>query len=190
PSAGQMFMGDHRPPVKPKAGAKKADDDDSSNRGDTAFKWQRQLVYSESKRNAVMTGDVIIVHQPDGKEAAQGPVRINADQVTAWFDPIKPEVKSTAKPPHPAGDPQGAMQLKHLTADGHVTITRATATLTADAVEYDPITHWMTAHGTPNADARYEDSQNSTASKSAKDMAWNTQTWNIKAAGPRIVNPR
>ncbi|HWE02388.1 MAG TPA: hypothetical protein VG326_08240 [Tepidisphaeraceae bacterium] len=190
PSAGQMFMGDHRPPEKPKAGAKKGDEDDTGGRGDTAFKWERQLVYSEARRQAVMTGDVIIVHQPEGKESAQGPVRINADQVTAWFDPIKPDGKPATKPARATSDPQTSMQLKNLTADGHVTITRAASTLTADAVEYDPRTHWMVAHGTDTVDAKYEDSQNTTASKSAHDMAWNTQTWNIKAAGPRLVNPR
>ena len=188
PSAGQMFMGDHRPPQNPKAGAKKGDDD-SSNRGDTAFKWDYQLVYSESERKAVITKDVIVVHQPDGKESAQGPVRINADQVTAWFD-AKPDEKPATKPVHGPADPQTAMQLKHLTAAGHVTITRATATLTADSVEYDPLTHWMVAHGTENVDAKYEDSQNTTVSKSAKDMSWNTQTWNINVVNPKLVNPR
>lgn len=189
PSAGEMFLGDHRPPEHPKPGEKA--DDESNSRGDTAFQWKRQLVYNEAKHNAVMTGDVVIVHQPEGKESAEGPVRINADQVTAWFDPQPRAPKATTAPatrPSAAG-PDSAMQLKRLTAVGNITITRNGSTLTGDQVEFDPKTHWMTAHGTDDRPAHFENAD-PTKTINARDLSWNTQTWNVKAVGSRLDNPR
>jgi hypothetical protein len=184
PCAGQMFLGDHHPSEKPKAGAKQ--DDVVGGKGNTAFKWERMLVYKDVDHTAVMTGDVVIVHQPEGNESADGPVRINADSVTAVFDPKKPPAATTG----PASkQPDSSMQLAHLTADGHITVTRGQTVLTADQIEYDPATHWMTAHGTHANPAHYENAEIG-SSKSFDDLSWNTVTWNFKAAGPRVVNPR
>jgi lipopolysaccharide export system protein LptA len=216
PSAGRMFVGDHRPPEQRKAnaGAKDPGEDDNGGRGDTAFQWSKQLVYSESQRQATLTGDVVVVHQPLGKQAELDRVRINSDQVTAWFEPQIPLLKPAATQPGapttrpttgPAtqpttrpGQPGESLQLKHLTSLGHVVITRATgATLYADRVDYDPTIHWMIARGNENNPARYVDPNPKPDALhpadrvlTALEMEWNTDTWNIKMSGSESAAPR
>ncbi len=188
PTAGQMLVRDHRPSDKHPAPDKpKKQDDEAGSRGDTAFQWKKRLVYSETDRRAVMTGDVVIVHQPDGKESADGPLRINADQVTATFDPRKPDTRAVATTLPAQQEP--AMQLKRLTADGHIIITRGPSSLSSEKIDYDPLTHWMTAHGTDEHPA-FLDDPDPRRSLVARDLQWNTQTWNIKMTGPLVTNPK
>ena len=194
PSAGQMFMGDHQPPAT--AGPhhrgqapQKQRDDEASSRGDTAFQWSRQLIYSETTRRAIMTGDVVIVHEPLGQQGAlPSLMRITADQVTATFEP--PPRAATAPTTRSANLPGAtAMQLKRLTAEGNVTVLREQSTLTADHIEYDPATHWLAGHGSDGRPAYYE-TPDPQQNLSAQDMSWNTQTWNVKVSGPHLVNPK
>ena len=161
PTSGRMLVGDHRPPEKnAKVGTEKsADEDSAGSRGNTAFRWSKQLVYSEIDKRATMTGDVFIVHWPDSDTATENKVRINADQVTAWFEPQKAQSRHPARNPGLQAGAAGVMpvrrlQLKRLTADGHVVITRDSgATLTSQQIEYDPLSHWMAARGTDNQPA-------------------------------------
>jgi len=188
PSAGKMLVRDHRPPAAPKPGDKpKKEGDDDQSRGDTAFQWQKQLIYSENQHRADMTGDVVIIHQLDGKESADGPIRINADTVTAWFEPNTPDAKPPAATPGAQTD--SSMHLKRLTANGNVNITRADSHLTADNIEYDPASHWMIAHGSDTTPAHLED-PDPKRNLTAQDLQWNTLTWDVKASGPRAANPR
>ena len=97
PSAGKMLMGDHRPPEKPKPGAAKGNDDESSSRGNTAFSWKKSLVYSERDREAVLNGDVYVKHRPDAKDGNEFEV-LHSDQVAAWFESAKPAARPATNP--------------------------------------------------------------------------------------------
>jgi hypothetical protein len=48
----------------------------------------------------------------------------------------------------------------------------------------------MFAHGTENEPARYVDADSSKRPLTAREMQWNTQTWNIKMSDPNAVNPK
>jgi lipopolysaccharide export system protein LptA len=217
PSAGQMLVGDHRPPEKPKPGADNTEM--SSSRGNTAFQWNKNLTYTDERREAIMNGDVYVKHRPDEKDGNEIEVR-HSDQVTAWFEPVKVDKPATnpvtapstlpatnaastagtlpatttasttapATRPVRAADPGSSMQLKHLIADGRVEINRAGGTLFADQVDYDPISHWMIARGSQNRPAHYED-PDPKKSLTAGQMEWNTVSWNIKMSNPKSSHP-
>ncbi|HET6248688.1 MAG TPA: hypothetical protein VFE47_13380 [Tepidisphaeraceae bacterium] len=216
PSAGRMYTGDHRPPEKRKPEDKDKDDNDAGGRGDTAFQWSKRLVYSELQHQATLTGDVIVVHQPLGPQAEVDRVRVNADRVVALFEPQPKAAKPTTQPApdapatqpaNPAtalattlpatrpttrpADPGESLQLKHLTADGHVVIVKPStgATLYSDRVDFDPIPHLMTARGSENNPARYVD-PDPHRSLTGTEMQWNTETWNIKMTSVKTLNPK
>ncbi|MDB5172463.1 MAG: OstA-like protein, partial [Phycisphaerales bacterium] len=220
PAAGQMLVEDHRPPnvpapVKPAVGnlapgraapgtpapapvanknANGAEMD--TGRGDTAFQWSKQLLYSELEHSAVMTGDVLIKHQnPEGKE---DPVVMNADKVTAWFEPpAAPKAKPVAPAPAPgvAAAPApavvqpAALQLKKITAEGRIVITRGGSQLNATRIDFDPATHWIAAGGTKDRPAVFQDASTG-KTFSGTQVWWNTQTWDVKMKDPALVNPR
>ena len=193
PGAGRMLVRDHRPPAKARTqvAATGENRDESSSRGDTAFEWKRDMVYRESEQSAVMTGDVYIVHQPDGKESADGPMRIKAQRVIAWFasqhgpaSTVARTATSTATRPAEA-----AMALKRLSASQDVSVTRGEATLTASRLDYDPLSHWLSAHGSGSRPAHYED-PDPKRSLTARDIQWNTQTWNVKLSDANTASPR
>lgn len=210
PSAGQMLVGDHRPPEKPRDDKSKSGDDASSGRGTTAFRWGRSLIYTEQRREAVMTSDVYVRHRPDSRDSSEIEIR-HADQVNAWFEPQKPKAKPAAanpaaapaavapaavstagaatKPATRPADSETAMQLTRLIADGNVAITRAGSNLFANQVDYDPITHWMIARGSTNHPAHYED-PDPKKSMTAGQMEWNTESWHIKMSDPKASHPR
>jgi hypothetical protein len=191
PSEGSMFLQDHRPPDKAKPAPDNNNAPAGSGRGDTAFHWTKQLTYSELKREAVMIGGVVVSHTPIGKKDVEDNVRINSDKVTATFEP--PDRPTTRPATRPATQPADdtALQLKYLIAEGSVVITRPSgAKLFADRVEYDPHTHWMTAHGSPNRPARYEDVGPKAGIKTAQTMSWNTDTWQIDVKNPRASTPK
>ena len=77
PVPGEMLFRDHRPPeektaapVAPAAPAKAKQEGPTlgSGRGNTAFKWNESLIYDDAQRQAVMTGDVEVVHHPITKD--------------------------------------------------------------------------------------------------------------------------
>ncbi|HWE93419.1 MAG TPA: hypothetical protein VG269_05540 [Tepidisphaeraceae bacterium] len=193
PSAGQMLVQDHRPAppaTKPKPGqppAEKKPDDGQmdTGHGDTAFQWSKQLLYSELLHNAVMTGDVLIVHQ--NLEGKEDPVRMNADTVTAWFAPAPQTKPAVAVAPAPAAQP-AALQLKKLTAEGHVLVSRGGSQLSASRIDFDPVTHWMAASGSKDRPAVFQD-PGTGKTLSGKQLWWNTQTWDVKLKEPAMVNP-
>ncbi len=173
PSAGEMLVRDHRAP-DPKA---KKDDDAAgmgSGRGATAFKWSKLLLYNEDARRADITGNVLIVHR--GDDPKDLPARINAEQVTAFFQPAKKTDPAHAAAPAGQAAP---MELKWLTANDSVFVTRGTEELTARRVEMDPATHWLHAYGTDRDPAVVTNTATNDTT-SAEQIDWNTQTWDMK----------
>jgi lipopolysaccharide export system protein LptA len=184
PGPGQMLVRDHRPPAAavgkapapppPPANA----GDPGSSRGATAFQWSRQLTYDEATNTAVFTGDVFIVHQDD--ESKEEPARLRADQVTAVFETRpNPAAKPVAHQPGAAPQPGSQLQLKSMTATGNVIVTRAGSELDTPRMDYDPVTGWMVATGTPREPATFID-PTGVNSATAGRIDWNAQTWNVK----------
>ncbi len=174
PSAGQMLVRDHRPPD---AKAKKDDDAAGmgSGRGATAFSWTKQLLYTEEARRADMTGKVLIVHK--GDDPKDLPARINAEHVTAFFQPAK-KTDAAAPTGAPAGQ-ASPMELKWLTAVDSVFVTRGTDQLTASRIDMDPATHWLHAYGKDRDPAVFTDTATNDTT-AADQIDWNTQTWDMK----------
>jgi lipopolysaccharide assembly outer membrane protein LptD (OstA) len=153
-------------------------------RGATAFQWSRSLVYQESNNTAVFDGNVEIVHKSD--DPKDEPAHFKADQVTAVFErrATKPTTRPATTQPAEA-DPQ---QLKWMTSRGHVSVVRAGSSLSADRIDYDPATQWITAIGTARNPAVFTDPAGK-QSGSAELIYWNTKTWQVRmknvAPGPR-----
>jgi hypothetical protein len=105
-------------------------------RGTTAFSWSKSFTFDQSTRQSVIEGNVQVRHLPDGSDAR--PTALAADRVTADFLPL-------------AGSEPGRnqqLQLKRMTAAGHVLVRDADKLLQADEVSYDPTTEILTAGGT------------------------------------------
>lgn len=168
-----MLVRDHRTPDPKAKGKNNEDAAGFGGRGATAFKWNKQLLYNEDAHRADINGDVLVVHQSD--DAKDEPARLNAEQVTAWF---KPPAKSpdAAKV---AGAP-GAMELKWLTASGRPFVKRSTFELTATEIDLDPNTHWLAAYGTERDPAVFTNTATNDVT-TAKEVDWNTQTWDVKS---------
>ena len=114
------------------------------------------------------------------------PVVLNADVVTAWFEPAPQTKPAVAVAPAPAAQP-AALQLKKLTAEGHIVVSRAGSQLSANRIDFDPTTHWMAASGTNDRPAVFDPGTGKTLS--GKQLWWNTQTWDVKLKEPAMVNP-
>ncbi len=172
PTGGVMLVRDHRPPEQTDSNGDQPGGL-SSNRGATAFKWSRRLVYSENARRAIMTGDVLVVHQSDLPKEL--PVQLAADEMTAFFEPAK-KAATTTQPSEPA-----ELNLQRLEATGNAIATRGPAQLNAEKMIYEPATHWMTAIGSSSVPVVMlnEDGTQSTAD----EARWNTDTWNFVAIG-------
>jgi len=201
PVPGQMLVRDHRPPAPPAAPpaphstssgqagkapgnapaappAQASAGDSGSSRGATAFKWSKQLTFDEATNTAVFTGDVFIVHQDD--DAKEEPARLRADKVVAVFEARpNPAAKPVAVQGGAAPQPGSQLQLKSMTATGNVIVTRGASELDAPRMDYDPVSGWMVATGTPREPATFIDATG-VNSATAGRIDWNAQTWDVK----------
>jgi hypothetical protein len=194
PVPGTMLVRDHRPPEKKPAGAPANDGGlgGGNTRGAMAFQWDHDLVYDESTRGAEMNGNVVSVFQSDDPKEPRA--QLNSDQVTALFEPKAPAPKNPFgaaqpapatpqpqhQPPQQSGEAPASLQLRWLTALGHATVNRAGAVVTANRIDFDPISSELVATGTDRDPARYHDATGVNAT-AAEQILWNTQTWMIKA---------
>lgn len=179
PAAGKMLVRDHRPPEK-----QASDDANGAGgaRGATAFEWHKQLVYVESDHRADMTGQVRVVHQDE--DVKQPPVEVNAETVTAIFEPAPQSAPNDPKKPAPKKDQTDqSSQLKYLIAKGpYVQVIRAGSQMIAQQIDYDPRHHILIATGNPRNPVVFDSggSEQITADRAE----WDTITWN-----PRFKNP-
>ena len=184
PAAGQMLVRDYTPST-----TRPSKDNGSGiegGRGDTAFAWQDHMLYSEADHQAVMVGSVRIVYKAQGTIVE--PVYIDADKVTANFDPTAKPATRASRPAirttNPAGE-ESALHLKNVMADGRVRVRRGGSELLADHIDFDPATHWMMARGTPDHPAVFNAADPS-QSATGEVLEWNTQTWNIRTRNTSI----
>jgi lipopolysaccharide export system protein LptA len=185
PSAGRMLVRDER-----SMGPASAPSDSSAGgmHGTSAFQWQKSLVYDQRADQAVMTGDVQVVHEAP----AAASYKMFADSITLYMDPnphsatratmvatTGPTSQSTSQP---AAGGEEAMKVKRMVAQGQVRMVSQRLQFTAAQAIYDPETQIMTAHGSQRQPGEMLDEQGlSTASFDG--LVYNTQTGQVQLDG-------
>jgi len=206
PGTGRLLMQDHMPSEK--RAARDSGSGIESGQGDTAFQWQDHMLYSEVQHQAIMVGTVHIVHRTLGN--GQEPMYVDADQVTANFEPApakpathpgaalaKPTTqpgaalatraatRPTTAPTNIFGASNSSLHLRNVQAEGHVAVMRAGSRLEAQRIDFDPNTHVLIARGTVDHPAVFT-SAIGTDNAIADEIRWNTQTWNIAATNTSL----
>jgi len=189
PGPGVMLVRDHQASAaKQKAPSLPPGGIDPGNvRGAAAFRWVKSLTYDETTMTAAIRGSAVVVYRSDEENVI--PVRLDADEIFAVLADRK-EQPSKAPPGGPlASRAQTAKakvnkdtstpELKSLSAIGHLTVTRAGATLIAHRADYDPATSWLVASGTEANPATFTEAEGASAMY-AEQVQWNTQTWHVK----------
>jgi len=192
PVEGRMIVEDHRPPTTQPAGAEaqpaasKVDSAGDNNRGSTAFQWTKQFTYDDAIRQAVMTGDlahpVVVVHRDDSPKGQL--FRLTGDTVTADLEeaPTTPSTaQPTTKPASGADDKMNKVQMKRVTATGHLHFTGPGAEINALYMEYDPKTHWLTARGNENERVEFSVASQGSGRKLAENLEYNLDTGQVRA---------
>jgi lipopolysaccharide export system protein LptA len=146
-------------------------------RGTSAFEWEKSLVYDQHDDQAVMAGDVQVVHQAPGAASYQ----MYADKITVDLDPgAHPTTRATSGPssrPVPGGVPGGedTMKVKRLVAEGQVRMISQKLGFTAAEAVYDPVTQVITARGSLREPAQLLDEQGLSTGTFDK-LVYNTST--------------
>jgi hypothetical protein len=194
PAPGQMLVEIHDP-AGDGAEAKPAKAGDEAalagGNGITAFEWHEGLEHDEAAGRAVMSGSVVVSHQPDKKN--EPPVRLDAETVTATFA-AKDAGKAAGEAEKAAASGEqfgpAKLQLHSMSARGSVVISRQGAELGANEITYDPAGQWVIARGTDRNPATFS-APGGTGTTRAGELWLNTKTWavkvrdvNIRAGGP------
>jgi lipopolysaccharide export system protein LptA len=193
PVPGEMIVRDHRPPdgKKPDAPApapapaapqqKPEGPTLGSGRGNTAFRWNESLVYDDAQRQAVMTGNVKVIHHPITKDGQ--PFNLWADTLTAQLEPNSTAAAAAAAaananqppPPNQPAGQQPRMRVKRVTAVGNVRVESTRLDIEAREISYDPVAQVLHARGTPNTPITVIDKETGTPT-TAGELEWNTAT--------------
>jgi lipopolysaccharide export system protein LptA len=172
PVPGRMLVRDFR-----NAGPTSAPSESSAEgmHGTSAFEWEKSLVYDQRADQAVMTGDVQVVHEAPGAASYQ----MYADTITVDLDP---NAHATTRPttgpvattrPVPSGE--DAMKVKRMVARGQVRMISQKLGFTAARAVYDPVTQVMTAYGSQREPAQLLDEQG-LSTGSFDELIYNTRT--------------
>jgi hypothetical protein len=195
PAAGDLVVRDHTPLPPPGAAGAQPDNGLGTFRGATVFRWRDRLDYDQTRRRAVMAGNVEVAYR--GDDVRELPVHLVADRVLADFVP-KPVVGATAAKPATRPASQGGLfansggggggdatklDLKLMTAYGNVHVNRGTQELAAERLSFDPATGLMTAYGGGRG-ARFTEAGGSQYTE-ADQIEWNTKTWHVRAQNIR-----
>ena len=190
PSAGRMLVRDFRPSTPTSAAT---DSSAGGTRGTSAFQWEKSLVYDRRVDQAVMTGDVQVVHAAAGSSSFQ----MFADRITADLDPNShatsqpttgPSTGPTASAKmaassgpttepatRPVATGDDSMKVKRMVAQGQVRMISTRLQFTAAQAVYDPVTQIMTAHGSEREPAQLLDEQG-LSTGSFDGIVYNTRT--------------
>lgn len=160
PQAGRMLVEDHQPAS--------ASTTSPSARGNTAFSWSKSFSFDQSAHQAVLLGDVRIVHQPDADNASAIPFSLFAQRITAEFSPTRPTRPPSGAPSQPL------LQLTRLSAEDSVRIDSQSREVNAAHIAYDPLTSILTATG---SDGRFVRLQNADGSLRGE---FESLTYNLK----------
>ena len=207
PVEGRMIVEDHRPTTQPTAAAQadarpaaaKVDDSGENNRGSTAFQWSKRFTYDDAIRQAVMEGDkdhkVVVVHRDDSPKAQL--FRLTGETVMADLEEVplsttKPAAVAVATtgPTTKPAEKQTKVQLKKVTALGHLLFTGPGAEINALYMEYDPRTHWLIARGNERERVDFAVASQPGGHKLAEEVHYNLDTGEVKATGLNVRMPR
>ena len=147
-----------------------------SGRGNTAFQWSQSLVYDDAQKQAVMTGDVTVIHHPISKDGQ--PFNLWADQMTADMEADPAAAASKADKPPSATKPADKtpkMRLKRVLATGHARVESERLNIDASELSYDPVAQVLHARSTEGVPITIVDKQKGTTS-TAGELEWNTAT--------------
>ncbi len=169
------------------AGAKVASGGAENNRGSTAFAWSKQFTYDDAAHKAVMNGDasdpVVVVHRDDSPKAQS--YRLTGETVTADMEPApttRPTTQASAgATTKPSADQQAKMQLKLVTATGHILFTGPGAEIHALYMQYDPATHWLIARGNERERVDFAISSQPGGPKLAEEIQYNLDSGEVRA---------
>jgi len=176
PMNGEMLYQDHRPTTQPEGPTV------GSGRGNTAFRGAKSLVYDPNVKQAVMNGNVKVVHNPDANGGQ--PFNLDAQTMTAQLEPdpaaTQPSTKPTTKlaSTNPA-DQMEKMHLRKVTADGDVHVVSQRMNVDARHLTYDSQEQVLVATGTDlNPVVVFDNGNGST--HNVQELWWNTKTDQFK----------
>jgi hypothetical protein len=172
--------------AEPRPAGAKVDAGAENNRGSTAFAWSKQFTYDDAAHQAVMEGDtkdpVVVVHRDDSPKAQL--FRLTGETVTAEMEAApatQPAVKPTTGPTSKPVGAEAKMQLKLVTATGHILFTGPGAEIHALYVQYDPKTHWLIARGNERERVDFVIATQPGGAKFAEEIQYNLETGEVKA---------
>lgn len=139
PGAGRLLFQDH-PPTPDAQQAADGQPKKVAMNGDTAMKWNDQLVYDETAQQITLEGDVWIVHESDQPQR-RGRFDLQAETVIAELARRDDGAAEPGRPEEP--------ELRRLIAQTSVRFKARGINLTCQRIEYDPATGWLVASGTP-----------------------------------------
>jgi lipopolysaccharide export system protein LptA len=186
PVPGRMLVRDFRstsPATAP------SDSSAGGMRGTSAFQWQKSLVYDQRADEAVMTGDVEVVHEAPAAASYQ----MWADKITAYMEPNShpttapstgpsTALASTRPTTQPIPSGEDTMKVKRMVAEGQVRmISQRLQFLAAQAI-YDPQTQVMTAHGSERQPGEMLDEQGLSTAE-FDDLLYNTASGQVQLKG-------
>lgn len=165
PVPGRMLFVDHRP-----APARKTNDPAQSN-GDTAFSWEKEMVFDQTAHQIVMSDKVFIRHEPLGQE--EKPFQLYADKVLAELDSAPVAQSASGATP---------VQIKRLLAEGSVQFKAKDMTFYAQSFEFNPQTHVVIGRGTSRQPVQIEmEGTHGQSTTTAESIQFNVQTGELKA---------
>ena len=174
PVNGRMLVEDYRAPATQPAGA---NSDMAGTRGATAFQWSNSLTYDDATHKAIMQGNIVIDHRDDVQK--EDSLRLTGDIVTAELEAV-----ATTKPTTATSQPaEPKFQIRRITARGNLIVTMHGGELRCDHIDYDPLTHLLTAYGTETADAVFS----RTGPGVSQPVHALEMQWDAKADLPRIT---
>lgn len=158
PSGGRMLYDDRRPDNASDATTKPSDL--TSMRGAMAMEWKKSMTYRAADNQAIIDGDVVVVHQPP-----------NQDKVTMNCQRLIADIV-------PAQGANGRATIKQVRADGGATFISKNSRFDAVDCIYDPANNRIIARGTPRNPIQIYD-ENGLSTGSVEEL-W----WNIKEGRP------
>lgn len=177
PGAGRMLFVDNTQPTTRPAGG----EDSMSLRGKTAFSWEQGLTYDQASQQIVMSGKVLVGRVEEEGEQVE-PMQLRADRIIAEVEPDE-----AAKTGPVAGALSSQAKLKHVRAEGNLTIVSRNLNIEAATIDYDPDAHLLIARGAGRQRVRQLDGKGLEVA-SFDEFVWDTQKSMLRSSkGGRIT---
>ncbi len=181
PCEGKMMFVDNRPPEGRQAG--KPVDDPRSGRGQTAFAWEKSLVYEQAESRMTMDGNVRVAR---ADQAGEDRVLLQGDRLIADLVPVadpatrparrqsnaaaakavsearsmaatRPSVQPATRPADEGGLFDAQLSLRRVRMEGNIRVVHKTLNFEGDSLEFDPVGHLLTVRGAGHRQARQLD---------------------------------